>query len=69
MFPSTKRFGKYPSLTSCMDNFNFYVLANVLFGVGMLHGCSGAFHGKMGVIQVLAGISPSSRTVGPLASK
>ncbi len=47
-----------------MDNFNLYVLANVLFGVGMLHGCSGAFHGMMGMIQVLAGISPSSLKVG-----
>jgi hypothetical protein len=34
--------------------------------VGMPCACEGAFHGKEGGVQVLAGLAPSSQTVGSL---
>ncbi len=44
----------------CFSYLNFYVLANVLLGVGMLWGCMGAFPGKEGGVQVFAGLDPFS---------
>ncbi len=41
-----------------LPNFtNFYILANIFFGVGMLYDCTDTFHRKEGGIQVLAGLS------------
>jgi hypothetical protein len=37
-----------------------------IFGVGMLHGCKGVYHGKDCGIQMLAGLAHCSQTVGPL---
>jgi hypothetical protein len=45
---------------------NILILANVLLGVGMLHGCMGTLFGKEGGIQVLAGLVLSSQKVGSL---
>jgi hypothetical protein len=39
-------------------------VTKVLLGVGMLHGCAGVFPGKEGGIEVLAGLAPSSQSVG-----
>ncbi len=44
----------------------FFRLSNVFLGVGMPHGCTGAFPATEGGIQVLAGSAPSSQTVGSL---
>ncbi len=44
----------------CFSYFNFYILANVLLGAGMLWGCMAAFHKKEGGIQVLAGLDQFS---------
>ncbi len=41
----------------------FLRLGNVFLGVGMDSGCAGAFPGKEGGIQVLAGLSLSSKRV------
>jgi hypothetical protein len=73
MIPCAKKLAIFPSLNSlygelyiidiCFSDFNFYVLANVLLRVGILHGCTGAFLRKEGGIQVLVGLAPSSQTV------
>ncbi len=50
-------------------NLLFFILANVLLGVVVLHGCMGTLFGKEGGIQVLAGLVPSSQKVGSLLKK
>jgi hypothetical protein len=50
-----------------LPNFaNFFILANVLLGVGTLDSCVGMFPRTEGGIKVLAGLAPSSQTVGSL---
>jgi hypothetical protein len=39
------------------SNFNFYILVNILLGVGMLHSYIGVFPRKEGGIQLLAGLA------------
>jgi hypothetical protein len=42
-------------------------LKNVFLEVGILHGCTGTFLGKVGGMQVLADLVSSSQTVGSLS--
>jgi hypothetical protein len=42
----------------------FFILANILLGVGMPRCCTGVFPRKEGWIEVLAGLAPSSQTLG-----
>jgi hypothetical protein len=44
----------------------FFILANILLGVGMIGNCAGAFFRKEGGILVFAGLTPSNETVGSL---
>jgi hypothetical protein len=55
------------SLISDITKFsNFLMFPNVFLGVGMLHGCMGAFSGKEDGMQLLARLTPSSQTVRSL---
>jgi hypothetical protein len=47
-----------------LANIHFNRLANILLFVGTLLGCVGVSPRKEGAIQVLAGLVPSSQTVG-----
>ncbi len=49
-----------------LANIHFHVLANILLFVGTLRSCIATFPGKEGKMQVLAGLAPSSQTVGSL---
>jgi hypothetical protein len=42
---------------------NYFIFANVFLRVGIPHGCVGAFCKKDGVIQVFAGLTPSTQRV------
>ncbi len=46
------------------SNFNFYILANELLGVGMPCGFRGSFPKKEGCIKLFASLAPFSQTVG-----
>ncbi len=48
------------------SDLNFPILKNVLLGVGMPSRCMGTFPEKVGGIQMLARLAPSSQTVEPL---
>ncbi len=50
-------------------NINFHILAYILLFVGTTHGCMGMLPRKEDVIQMLAGLAPSSQTVGSLLKK
>jgi hypothetical protein len=47
-----------------LANIHFNRLASILLFVGTLLGCAGVPHRKEGMIQVLAGLVPSSQKVG-----
>jgi hypothetical protein len=50
-----------------LQNFdNFLILAKVFLGMGSPCRCMGAFHRKVGEVQLLAGLAPFSQREGYL---
>ncbi len=45
---------------------NFFILANIFLGVGILHSCIFLYPGKESGIQLLIGLAPFSQIVGSL---